>query len=100
MPARAVVRTALTGVLAGLLTVVCSCAADPTAPAPASSAIPPTSPAAPNGSLPAAGPRPDDAGGGPGTDSGRHGRGGGAGGGVAALPADFPRDVPLPPGTL
>ncbi|MDT7581659.1 MAG: hypothetical protein QOK35_2923 [Pseudonocardiales bacterium] len=102
--ATGVPRRALTAcLLAGVLSVVCGCAAGPTPAPPAPAAAPVTTAAAPA----TAGISDDH--GGTTQDGGRRGRGGGDGsdgGGngrartAAGLPADFPSDVPLPPGEL
>jgi hypothetical protein len=91
MSARTSRRAPAAGLLAGVLWLVCSCAADPGTPPPAPASpvvqtVGPTRGGASEGS----------------DDSGRRGRGGDGGGNRAApaatLPADFPSDVPLPPG--
>jgi hypothetical protein len=101
-------RALAAGLLAGVLSVVCSCAT-PTAPTPAAAPAPTAAPAPASAAA-----VPDDPGGGGsagGDEGGRRGggdnggaSGGGGGNGRAAatvpLPADFPSDVPLPPGEL
>ena len=84
--------------LIGVLWMVCGCAADPTTAPPAPTAAPAAA------ATPATAGVSDGRGGGT-DDGGRRGRGrsdGGAGAAptAAALPADFPSDVPLPPGEL
>jgi len=104
---RGAFRCALTaGLLAAVLSVVCSCAAG--------TATSPPAPTVASAPAPTAGAS-DDHGGGTegGDDGGRRGRGGGndgsadvGGGGngrapaTVPLPADFPSDLPLPPGDL
>jgi hypothetical protein len=83
-------RRALTAcLLAGVLSVVGGCAAGATTAPPAPTAAPVTAAAVPA----TAGVSDDDGG-------GRRGRGGDGAPAAAALPADFPSDVPLPPGEL